>query len=58
VGDVVLVKPGARIPADGAVTGGESSVNEAMLTGESLPVEKGPAARSSAAASTSTARCT
>ena len=41
VGDVVLVKPGARIPADGAVTGGESSVNEAMLTGESLPVEKG-----------------
>ncbi|MCI6054057.1 heavy metal translocating P-type ATPase [Dysosmobacter sp.] len=41
VGDMVLVKPGARIPADGAVTGGESSVNEAMLTGESLPVEKG-----------------
>ncbi len=40
VGDVVLVKPGARIPADGTVTGGESSVNEAMLTGESLPVEK------------------
>ena len=40
VGDVVLVKPGARIPADGTVTDGESSVNEAMLTGESLPVEK------------------
>ena len=40
-GDVVLVKPGARVPADGAVTQGESSVNEAMLTGESLPVEKG-----------------
>jgi len=40
VGDVVLVKPGARIPADGTVTQGESSVNEAMLTGESLPVEK------------------
>ena len=39
-GDRVLVKPGARIPADGIVTGGESSVNEAMLTGESLPVEK------------------
>lgn len=39
-GDVVLVKPGARIPADGTVTQGESSVNEAMLTGESLPVEK------------------
>ena len=42
VGDTVLVKPGARIPADGSVTEGESSVNEAMLTGESIPVEKGP----------------
>ena len=42
VGDVVLVKPGARVPADGTVTQGESSVNEAMLTGESLPVEKAP----------------
>ena len=40
VGDVVLVKPGARVPTDGTVTEGESSVNEAMLTGESLPVEK------------------
>ena len=39
-GDTVLVKPGARIPVDGVVTRGESSVNEAMLTGESLPVEK------------------
>ena len=39
-GDVVLVKPGARVPADGMVTQGESSVNEAMLPGESLPVEK------------------
>ena len=37
---MVLVKPGARVPADGTVTQGESSVNEAMLTGESLPVEK------------------
>ena len=42
VGDTVLVKPGARIPADSSVTEGESSVNEAMLTGESMPVEKGP----------------
>lgn len=42
VGDQILVKPGARIPADGIVDRGESSVNEAMLTGESLPVEKGP----------------
>ena len=39
-GMIVLVKPGERIPADGIVTQGESSVNEAMLTGESLPVEK------------------
>ena len=39
-GDIVLVKPGARVPADGVVKEGESSVNEAMLTGESLPVEK------------------
>jgi len=40
IGDLLLVKPGARIPADGVVDRGESSVNEAMLTGESLPVEK------------------
>ena len=39
-GDVLLVKPGARVPLDGVVVKGESSVNEAMLTGESLPVEK------------------
>ena len=39
-GDILLVKPGARVPTDGVVTQGESSVNEAMLTGESLPVEK------------------
>ena len=39
-GQTVLVKPGARVPADGIVTEGESSVNEAMLTGESLPLEK------------------
>jgi len=40
VGDKVLVKPGEKVPADGAVVEGESSVNEAMLTGESTPVAK------------------
>lgn len=40
VGDVVLVKPGASIPVDGLVIEGESSVDESMLTGESLPVDK------------------
>ena len=41
-GDVVLVRPGGRIPADGEVVEGESHVNEAMLTGESRPVAKRP----------------
>ena len=40
VGDRVLIRPGAQIPADGAVAKGESDVNESMLTGESKPVKK------------------
>ncbi|MFZ2322370.1 MAG: heavy metal translocating P-type ATPase [Ignavibacteriaceae bacterium] len=39
-GDIVIIKPGGKIPADGKVLVGSSSVNEAMITGESLPVEK------------------
>jgi len=39
-GDLVIVRPGERIPVDGVIVGGSSAVDESMLTGESLPVEK------------------
>jgi Cu2+-exporting ATPase len=44
-GDVVLVRPGQSVPADGLVLAGESAVNESVLTGESRPVDKAPGAK-------------
>ena len=49
VGDLIVVKPGGRIPVDGVVTMGSSSVDESSLTGESIPVEKGPGDKVAAA---------
>lgn len=40
IGDVMIIKPGEKIPTDGIVVKGESSVDESMVTGESLPVDK------------------
>ncbi|MFI5182957.1 MAG: heavy metal translocating P-type ATPase [Vicinamibacteria bacterium] len=45
VGDVVLVRPGERVAVDGEVVSGGSAVDESMLTGESLPISKGPGDR-------------
>ncbi|MDE2491938.1 MAG: HAD-IC family P-type ATPase, partial [Elusimicrobia bacterium] len=44
-GDLLRVRPGEKVPADGVVVEGASSVDESMLTGESVPVEKTPGAR-------------
>jgi Cd2+/Zn2+-exporting ATPase len=51
LGDVVIVKPNERLPADGAVVKGTSSVNQAPVTGESVPVDKQPVKDSQAALS-------
>ncbi len=45
VGDLVVIRPGERVPVDGDIVEGESQLDEAMLTGESLPVAKGPGER-------------
>ena len=42
IGDLIAVKPGASIPVDGVVESGATAVDESALTGESIPVEKGP----------------
>ena len=42
LGDLVLVRPGGRMPVDGVVTAGESELDRSLLTGESLPVQAGP----------------
>lgn len=44
-GDVVVVRPGERVPVDGIIESGETSLDESMLTGESMPVDKGIGAR-------------
>ncbi len=49
VGDVFVVRPGEAVPVDGVVLEGESAVNESALTGESIPVDKAPGDRLSAA---------
>ena len=44
VGDLVRIRPGERVPVDGEIVDGTSTIDESMLTGESLPVTKGPGA--------------
>jgi Zn2+/Cd2+-exporting ATPase len=55
VGDVIRVRPGDNVPADGVIVTGQGSFNQANITGESLPVDKNPATKSSPAPKTSPA---
>lgn len=41
VGDIIIVKPGVKIPVDGKIIGGKTSIDESMITGEGIPVDKG-----------------
>lgn len=43
-GEIVVMRPGGKIPVDGTIESGESQVDESMITGESMPVQKGPGA--------------
>jgi P-type Cu+ transporter len=42
VGDIIIVRPGEKVPVDGIIRDGRSSLDESMITGESIPIEKGP----------------
>ena len=57
VGDLLRVRPGEKVPVDGVVIEGRSSVDESMITGEPVPVEKVRATRSPAPRSTARAPC-
>ena len=58
IGAVIVVRPGEKIPLDGEVVAGQSAVNQAPVTGESLPAEKAPGERCSPARSTAAERWT